>query len=79
MIKIFKADLPKDIKTIKNLPDFSPGEIIGVYKDSISVKTQDTFINIKELQQESRKRLSAKDFVAGSSIKAHTSFHNPKP
>ncbi len=41
------------------------GEIVALYEDGIGVKASDGEIIIKELQEEGRKRMSAKDYLNG--------------
>ncbi len=63
-VKIYKT------QTVDDKFDFSfkkcvPGQIIGLFGDYLAVRTRDTCILVKELQEESRKKLNAKEFTSG--------------
>lgn len=75
LIKIFKAEISKFIDN-KIAEDSKPGEIINIHKDSIAVRTKDGTILIKELQQESKKRMPAEEFIKGSQISGGKKFKN---
>jgi len=61
MIKIFRTETC----SLDDNDSLSPGEIAGTYKEAIMVKTGRKGLLIKELQEESRKRLKAQEFIKG--------------
>ena len=50
----------------------APGEVIAVTKDCVWVATGDGLLGLTELQLENKKRLSARDFLAGHPLRAGT-------
>jgi len=73
-VKIFLTQIEKSLSN----EDINvlPGQITGLYKNSISVKTLDGIILIKELQQESRKRMPVEGFLQGSGVRSGDRFLN---
>jgi methionyl-tRNA formyltransferase len=59
LIKIYKADY-----TIES-SDLKPGETQTDYKHQLQFRTRDGFIQIQEIQQEGKKRMSVDDFLKG--------------
>lgn len=60
-VKIWKT---KIVKTEKKYKDFTPGTIL-IKEKQILIKTKDDFLQILEIQPESKKILSYKDFLNG--------------
>lgn len=67
-LKIWKAGV-KAVDTIA-----APGEVIRVNKDTIDVMTGDGVLEIKELQLEGKKRMSADSFLRGYPIQQGKKF-----
>ena len=68
-IKIWDVDFVDDI-TIKELADNHQDvskiyDILILYKNNLYLKTKDSYLRINELQPQSRKRLTSKDFING--------------
>ena len=67
IIKIWDVDYVDDI--IKNELDNNDidkiYDVLILYKNNIYIKTKDSYLRINELQPQSRKRLTAKDFING--------------
>ena len=66
-VKLWKAQVCEEDL---NGDDVLPGEIVGVSKDSIFVKTGKGLLAVKELQLEGKKRMDAGAFLRGYSLKA---------
>jgi len=62
-LKIWKSDI-----SLENAKNGASGTVIGVNKDSITVKTGNGALNIYELQLEGKKRMSVHDFLLGYKI-----------
>jgi len=75
LIKIFRTRMSAFVNRSK-LDRSRPGQITDIFKDSIAVRTLDGSILIEELQKESKKRMSASDFIQGSGLKADDIFEN---
>jgi methionyl-tRNA formyltransferase len=54
------------------IKDAAPGEILGVEKDEVLVATGDRTIRIEELQPENKRRMKAREYLAGHRMKAGT-------
>jgi methionyl-tRNA formyltransferase len=61
-IKIFDSDI------VTGDSGENPGTVTGNTPDALCISTGKNFLSIKELQEESGKRLSIKDYLRGSSI-----------
>lgn len=65
--------------TSSNVSNFEPGDILEVERDAIIVGCGDaTALRITELQQQGRKRLSARDFLNGVKIEEGERFSQTK-
>ena len=74
-LKIYGAQIPNQVQDQQG---DQPGKIIHVYNDAIAVKTSDGLLLIKELQLESKKKLSACEFIKGyPSIKGNVLLKAP--
>ena len=50
----------------------APGEVVAVEKDCVWVATGDGLLGLTELQLENKKRLSAREFLAGHPLRTGT-------
>jgi methionyl-tRNA formyltransferase len=57
----------------------TPGEILEVRKDGVLVAAADHTIRIEELQPENKRRMQAREYLAGHNLKAGTFLNNEKP
>jgi len=65
-LKIFASDV------VSNDSKGDPGTVIGETRDKLCIATGKYLLSIKEIQEESGKRLSVKDYLRGSSISQGT-------
>ncbi|OQX84302.1 MAG: methionyl-tRNA formyltransferase [Candidatus Omnitrophica bacterium 4484_49] len=66
LLKIFTAEI---IKMDEGMRSGNPGEILDTDKEGFIVACGSGSLRIKELQPESRKRMSAREFISGYRIK----------
>lgn len=65
LLKVYKARVEREAE---NQGVRTPGEIIGVSYEGIIVATGKDYLRIEELQIEGKKRIKAKEFIAGHKI-----------
>jgi methionyl-tRNA formyltransferase len=71
LLKVFKAKISG---LSFDLTSVSPGEVVAVSGEGIVVATDEGNIILEELQIEGKRRMSAKEFIAGYRIKKGDKF-----